>query len=211
MSKIKLIDLTGKSTGDVEVAKSLIVDHPSNQAIFDAVMIATSGPRQGTHSTLTKGEVRGGGKKPYAQKHTGNARQGSIRNPHYVGGGVAFGPKPNRNYLTKVNDRVSKLALASVFYSKIKTDAVSALVDATSVKKPNTKSIALLLKTLKLNGKKVLFVLNNEKMESLIKSAQNINRVIAKKANQTSIIDLMHANHIIIQEDALKYLAKVVA
>lgn len=211
MSKIKLIDLTGKSTGDVEVAKSLIVDHPSNQAIFDAVMIATSGPRQGTHSTLTKGEVRGGGKKPYAQKHTGNARQGSIRNPHYVGGGVAFGPKPNRNYLTKVNDRVTKLALASVFSSKIKTDAVSALVDATSVKKPNTKSIALLLKTLKLNGKKVLFVLNNEKMESLIKSAQNINRVIAKKANQTSIIDLMHANHIIIQEDALKYLAKVVA
>lgn len=211
MSKIKLIDLTGKDVSEVEVAKSLIVDHPKNQAIFDAVMIATAGPRQGTHSTLTKGEVRGGGRKPYAQKHTGNARQGSIRNPHYVGGGVAFGPKPNRNYLTKVNNRVTKSALASVFSAKIKTNAVSALMNTTDIKKPNTKTIASLLKTIKLNNKKVLFVLNNDKMESLAKSIQNLNRVVVKKANQTSIIDIMHANHIIVQEDALKYLAKVVA
>ena len=97
MSKtIDILDLIGNKTSEYVLSTSafLLDNKISNQAIFDEILAQNAGQRQGTHSTLTKGEVRGGGKKPVPQKHTGNARQGSIRNPHYVGGGVSFGPKP---------------------------------------------------------------------------------------------------------------------
>jgi large subunit ribosomal protein L4 len=211
MSKIKKIDITGKDIGTIEANKNFIVDKPHSQAMFEAVIAENAGRRQGTHSTLTKGEVRGGGKKPYAQKHTGNARQGSIRNPHYVGGGVAFGPKPTRNYKVGVNKKVSKLAFASAISVKLHDSAVFVLEDNASTKKPNTKTISTLLKTLKLLNKKILFVFNNEKAEALIKSAQNINRAVVKKPTQVSPQDIMHANFVVVQESALDTLAKVVA
>ncbi|MDR3330249.1 MAG: 50S ribosomal protein L4 [Mycoplasmataceae bacterium] len=211
MSKIKKIDLTGKSIGEVESHKNFVVEKPHSQAMFEAVIAENAGRRQGTHSTLTKGEVRGGGKKPYAQKHTGNARQGSIRNPHYVGGGVVFGPKPTRNYKVGVNKKVSKLAFASAVSVKLKNEAIFILEDSASSKKPSTKAISTMLKTLKLLNKKILFVFNSEKAEALIKSAQNINRTVVKKPNQVSTQDIMHANFVIVQESALDTLAKVVA
>ncbi|MDR1235112.1 MAG: 50S ribosomal protein L4 [Mycoplasmataceae bacterium] len=211
MSKIKLIDLTGKIIGDVDTPKSLLIDKPHNQAIFESVIAENASQRQGTHSTLTKGEVRGGGKKPYAQKHTGNARQGSVRNPHYVGGGVVFGPKPTRNYKLKVNNKVTKLALASAFSEKVKNASIYALDDKANVTKPNTKSISNLLKTLKINNKKILFIFNNDKTEKLVKSADNIDRACAKLVKQVSTKDVLHANFIIAQQSALAALAKVVA
>ncbi|MDR2369740.1 MAG: 50S ribosomal protein L4 [Mycoplasmataceae bacterium] len=211
MSKIKLIDLTGKIIGDVEVPPVLLVDQPHNQAMFESVIAENASHHQGTHATLTKGEVRGGGRKPFAQKHTGNARQGSIRNPHYVGGGVVFGPKPTRNYKVKVNHKVSKLALASAFSLKFKNDAVYLLDDQAQVDKPSTKLIFNLVKSLKLSNQKVLFVFNNEKAEKLIKSANNIDKTQAKKAKQVSAQDVMHAHFVIMQPTALTSIAKVVA
>ena len=106
MEKVKLLNLKGETVKQVELNENLLVDKIAKQAMFDAVIAENAGNRQGTHSTLTKGEVRGGGKKPFAQKRTGNARQGSIRNPQWVGGGVVFGPKPGRNYTKKVNAKI---------------------------------------------------------------------------------------------------------
>jgi large subunit ribosomal protein L4 len=211
MAKIKLIDLNGKTIGDVETPKSLLLDKPHNQAMFESVVAENASHRQGTHSTLTKGEVRGGGRKPFAQKHTGNARQGSIRNPHYVGGGIVFGPKPTRNYKIKVNGKVAKLALASAFSLKLKNDAIYVLEDKANATKPNTKLMSTLLKNLKLEKQKMLFVFNNEKAETLIKSTNNLQRTCTKKAKQVSAQDVMHANFIIVQESALTAIAKVVA
>jgi large subunit ribosomal protein L4 len=211
MAKLKLIDLTGKTIGDVDAPKDLIVEKPHNQAMCETVIAVNASHRPGTHSTLTKGEVRGGGRKPYAQKHTGNARQGSIRNPHYVGGGVAFGPKPTRNYLVKVNNKVTKLALASAFSLKLKKDAIYVLEDKAHITKPSTKTIANLLKALKLSNQKTLFIFNNEKAEGLIKSANNIKRSCTKKARQVSSQDILHASFVVVQETALAAIAKVVA
>jgi large subunit ribosomal protein L4 len=210
MSKIKLIDLEGKVINEIE---STILSMPAvhEQAVFDAVMAEDAGRRQGTHSTLTKGEVRGGGKKPYAQKHTGNARQGSIRNPHYVGGGIVFGPKPNRNYRIKVNKQVTRLALISVLSNKAKDGLIFVLEDNKDFIKPNTKKIISLLKATKTNGKKVLLVLNDKETNNLIKSAQNIDRLVVKKAMQVSTKDALHANFIIMQKTAIDTLTKVEA
>jgi large subunit ribosomal protein L4 len=211
MLKIKLVDLTGKTIGDIKTPEVFIIKQPHNQAMFESVIAENASHRQGTHSTLTKGEVRGGGRKPYAQKHTGNARQGSIRNPHYVGGGVAFGPKPTRNYKIKVNSKVTKLALISAFNLKLNNDAIYALDDNAQIKKPSTKLIVGLLKNLKLTGQKILFIFNNEKAEGLIKSADNIVCTQTKKAKQVSPQDIMHANFVIAQQSALATIAKVVA
>jgi large subunit ribosomal protein L4 len=155
--------------------------------------------------------VRGGGRKPFAQKHTGNARQGSIRNPHYVGGGVVFGPKPNHNYAIGTNAKIVKLAVKSAFSLKLKTNAIYVLDDKANTNKPSTKVIANLLKSLKVLQQKTLFIFNNENAEKLIKSAKNIYRVVSKKAHQVSARDLMHANLLVIQASALKSLVKVVS
>jgi large subunit ribosomal protein L4 len=179
MSKIKQIDLTGANVTEVQLS-NVFSSKAHNQAIFDAVLAEDAGRRQGTHSTLTKGEVRGGGKKPRPQKHSGNARQGSIRNPHWVGGGVAFGPKPNRNYKLKVNTKINKIALISAINLKLNDKAIVLLEDKIALTKPATKTISKMLATLKVLNKKVL-VIANDKAEVLIKSAENINRVIVKK------------------------------
>ena len=112
MEKVKLLNLKGETVKQVELNENLLVDKIAKQAMFDAVIAENAGNRQGTHSTLTKGEVRGGGKKPFAQKHTGNARQGSIRAPHYRGGGVALSINP-RSYTFKMNKKERALAIKS--------------------------------------------------------------------------------------------------
>ena len=141
------------------------------------------------------------------QKHTGNARQGSIRNPQWVGGGIVFGPKPNRNYNKKVNAKVVHLAFKSVVTEKYNDEKIYLLED-TSIKKPNTKTVAQLLKKLNVYGKKVLFVINKES-DVLNKSARNINKVVIKKFNQVSTTDVMNANILVIENKACEELGKV--
>jgi len=200
MATIKVIDLKNTAAGEIEIADKKLVAKLANQAIFDQVIAENAGKRQGTHSTLTKAEVRGGGKKPVPQKHTGNARQGSIRNPHYVGGGVVFGPKPNRNYVKKVNKKVSNLAMMSVLTQKIKAGQVIALKDDATKGKLATKNFANLLKLLKVNGARVLFAFNDK---ATITKARNIARVEAKLYNQVSVNDILKAKMIIFQEKGL--------
>lgn len=205
--KVKLINLKGEVIKEVGFNKDLLVAKIAKQAIFDTVIAEQASKRQGTHSTLTKAEVRGGGRKPFMQKHTGNARQGSIRNPQWVGGGIVFGSKPNRNYNKKVNAKVVHLAFKSVVTEKYNDEKIYLLED-TSIKKPNTKTVAQLLKKLNVYGKKVLFVINKES-DVLNKSARNINKVAIKKFNQVSTTDVMNANILVIENKACEELGKV--
>ncbi len=204
---VKLINLKGEVIKEVNFNKDLLVSKVAKQAIFDTVIAENAAKRQGTHSTLTKGEVRGGGRKPFAQKHTGNARQGSIRNPQWVGGGIVFGPKPNRNYTKKVNAKVSHLAFKSVITEKVNNDNMYILEDASMVK-PNTKTVANLLKKLEVYGKKILFVIDT-KSNMFIKSSRNIDKVVVKKFNQVSTIDVMNSNIVVIENKACDELGKV--
>ena len=204
---VKLINLKGEVLKEVAFNKNLLVSKVAKQAIFDTVVAESAAKRQGTHSTLTKAEVRGGGRKPFMQKHTGNARQGSIRNPQWVGGGIVFGPKPTRNYKKKVNDKVIHLAFKSVITEKVNANVVYLLDDA-KIAKPNTKTVANLLKKLEVYGKKVLFILN-VKQELFVKSARNINKVVVKKFDQTSTTDVMNAKVLIIEAKACDGLGKV--
>ena len=204
-NNVKLVNLNGEVVKEVPFAENLLVDKINKQAMFDTVIAEDASRRQGTTSTLTKGEVRGGGKKPFMQKHTGNARQGSTRNPQWVGGGIAFGPKPNRNYIKKVNNKVIHLAFKSALTEKVHNNML-ALLNVTKMNKPSTKTISKMLKKLELANKKVLFVL--EQKDNLNKSIKNMPKAIAKLFNQVSTRDIMHANYVIIDEKAIEQLGK---
>ena len=193
MAKLNIIDLSNKAVGEIEIKKEIAEAKVAKQALFDEIIAEQAGKRQGTHSTLTKAEVRGGGKKPVPQKHTGNARQGSIRNPHYVGGGVVFGPKPNRNYTHKVNKKVAQLAFISALSIRAKDIIV---LDMNAITKAKTKDFAKLLKLLKLTDTRVLFVFC-DKCGSAIKHVRNMKKVDVKKYNQISAYDILRAKKVI--------------
>lgn len=208
MEKIKLYDITGKSVKEIEFSLPNTTK-VYEQAMFDQVLAENAGKRQGTHSTLTKGEVRGGGKKPLQQKHSGNARQGSIRNPHWVGGGVVFGPKPNRNYKLAVNKQVSKKAFDSALLLKIQSNNIF-IIDDFKEAKPSTKKAVALFKALKINDQKNLFVAADSKnVINAIKTFSNIKKTVAKKVNQVSTRDILNAKNLVVELSAAKKLGKV--
>lgn len=192
---IDIFDLIGNKTGEYSLSNSsFLVEKISNQAIFDEILAQNAGLRQGTHSTLKKGEVRGGGRKPRAQKHTGRARQGSTRNPQFVGGGICFGPKPNRNYKLKVNKKVAILAKKSAFSLKVKNNDILVIKDDLTNKK--TKNFVNFIKQLKIINQRLLFVVcDNDAIA--IKAIRNINKVEAKKWNQVSVADITKARKLI--------------
>lgn len=208
MEKIKLYDITGKSVKEIQFSLPNTTK-VYEQAMFDQVLAENAGKRQGTHSTLTKGEVRGGGKKPLQQKHSGNARQGSIRNPHWVGGGVVFGPKPNRNYKLAVNKQVSKKAFDSALLLKIQSNNIF-IIDDFKEAKPSTKKAVSLFKALKINDQKNLFVAADSKnVINAIKTFSNIKKTVAKKVNQVSTRDILNAKNLVVELSAAKKLGKV--
>ena len=202
---VKLVNLNGEVVKEVPFSENLTVVKINKQAMFDAVIAEDAARRQATASTLTKGEVRGGGKKPFMQKHTGNARQGSTRNPHWVGGGVAFGPKPGRNYTKKVNSKVTHLAFKSALTEKVQNNML-ALLNESVMNKPSTKVVNNMLKKLELNKKKVLFILAQQ--DNLVKSIKNMPKACAKLVNQVSTKDIMHANYIIMDQNTIELLGK---
>ncbi len=209
MASIKLYNIQGESKGNATIDDSLIVKKPNQQAMFDCVIAEQASTRQGTHSTLTKGEVRGGGKKPWRQKHTGKARTGSTRNPHWVGGGIAFGPKPNRNYDKKVNSKVFKLAFKSALTLKLNNDVLFGLEDKAKLDKPSTKAMASFIAKANLTNKKVLIITNEE--DNIKLSTNNIPRVTTKAWNKVSVKDLLHTYVVFVQEGALGKMKEVYA
>lgn len=211
MNSIKFfLDLKGNEKIITLTNKALILKEINNQSIFNCILAENNADRQGTHSTLSKGEVRGGGKKPWRQKHTGKARQGSIRNPQWVGGGVAFGPKPTRNYKIKINSKIHKLAFKSAITLKFNEKSISFLDDKINFKKPSTKVIFDFMKKIKYDDKKVLFVLNDEN-DDFIKSCNNMPFVDSKLWNKVSVRDIINSDYTIVQATAFEKISEVFA
>ena len=176
----------------------------NSQAIFDSIMSERASRRQGTHSVKSRSVVSGSGRKPYSQKGTGNSRQGSKRSPQWVGGGVAFGPTPNRNYLLKINKKVKQLAFKSALTLKAKAKAIL-VNDFKFDKKPNTKSFLKQFEALKINKKfkKILIIANDP---ILAKSVSNLQKVHIKSLVSLLIEEIINADFIIFSKESMKLL-----
>jgi large subunit ribosomal protein L4 len=204
VSSARAVDQFGGSAGTYELP-SAVFDTEINEAVLhQALLRQLANARQGTHQTLTKGKVSGGGRKPYRQKGTGRARQGSIRAPHWAGGGVVFGPHP-RSYRIDMPRKQRRLALRSALSAKARDEQIVVLGDVT-FEAPRTRAVADLLRAVNA-GKRVLLVLgaHNEAFE---KSARNIPELRVTVAGNVSVRDLLIADTVLITRDALEHIAE---
>jgi large subunit ribosomal protein L4 len=207
MATIDILNQKGKKVGDTELEETVFAIEPNVHVMHEVVKAQLAGARAGTHQTKTRGNVRGGGKKPYRQKGTGRARQGSIRSPHYAGGGVVFGPHP-RSYAQKVPAKVIKLAMRSALSAKL-ADAELKVVDDFKFEEPSTKGAVKALKDLKATGRITIFVADNDINAFL--SFRNIPGVLILGASEMNTYDFIDNGTLIITVSALKYVQEVLA
>ena len=200
--------MEGAKTGSMEASDAVFAAEVNTDVIHEVVVNYLACQRQGTQSTKTRTEVRGGGAKPWRQKGTGRARQGSIRAPQWTGGGVALGPKP-RDYRYSVNKKVKRLALKSALSSKYNDYAIFVVEDL-SVDTIKTAKIAALLKGLEVYGKKALIV-TAEADEKIYKSARNIKNVNPTFAGTLNTYDVMNSNVVILSKDAVAKIEEVLS
>lgn len=205
MAKVDIINLNGEKLKDVKLNDAIYNIEPNEVVVKKALDLQLASLRQGTHKTKTRAEVSGGGRKPYKQKGTGNARQGSIRAPHYRHGGVAFGVTP-RDYTFKMNKKERVLALRSVLTMKAKDKKIK-VVDSLTIDSLKTKDLKNMLATLGLNGK-TLFVTSND-AENLYLASRNLNNVGVLLANELNVYDMLHADNIVLDEEAVKQIEEV--
>ena len=207
MPKIDVYDIEGKKVNDVELNEDIFGIIPNEELVHSVIVNYLANQRQGTQSTKTRAEVRGGGKKPWRQKGTGRARQGSIRAPHWVGGGIALGPKP-RSYSYKLNKKEKRLAIKSCLSSKVIENELT-VVDKIELKEIKTKEVAKMLNNLKLAGKTLIVLA--DKNENVQKSARNIEGVKTLSVNTINAYDLVNYNNLVITLDTVKKLEEVYA
>ena len=207
MPKIDVYDIEGKKVNDVELNEDIFGIIPNEELVHSVIVNYLANQRQGTQRTKTRAEVRGGGKKPWRQKGTGRARQGSIRAPHWVGGGIALGPKP-RSYSYKLNKKEKRLAIKSCLSSKVIENELT-VVDKIELKEIKTKEVAKMLNNLKLAGKTLILL--PEKNEVIQKSARNIEGVKTLSVNTINAYDLVNYNNLVITLDTVKKLEEVYA
>lgn len=206
MPSIKVVNMAGEYVSDLELS-DVVFGAEINQAVLHAAVRAyLLNQRQGTQSTLTRSEVSGGGRKPWKQKGTGRARQGSTRSPQWTHGGIALGPKP-RSYTTKLNKKVKRIALFSALSSKVENEMV--VVDAIVAKEYKTKAMAEMLTNIKA-GKKVLVVLNGVN-PIVTKSLSNIAGVKYAYTNTINVYDILNCDTIVFEEAAVKTIEGVYA
>ena len=206
MPKIALLNIKGEKIKDIKLNDEVFGIEPNNQTIYDAVVLKNASMRQGTHSTKTRSEVSGGGRKPWRQKGTGNARQGSIRAPHFVGGGVVFGPTTNRNYTKKQNRKERRLALKSALTHKANAKEII-VVENFIVDTPKTKDFRKLLETLKISGKSLIVV--KELTDNLILASRNLSDVKVIETHEINTYDVMNYTNLVMTEEAVKMLEEV--
>jgi large subunit ribosomal protein L4 len=207
MISTTLYSKTGKEVGTVELPEALF-GAPVNEAlIHQAVTAQLAARRVGTHDTLTRGEVRGGGAKPYRQKGTGRARQGSRRAPHYAGGGVVFGPHP-RSYEQRLPKRMKRLALQGALSAKFGDGAVR-VVDALEMDAIRTRELVGYLDALKLSGR--VTVIANGGDDRLTRSARNLRDVSVLRADSLNVVDVVNSDTLLIVAPALARMAEVYA
>lgn len=204
--KIPLYTQDGSKKGEVEVPEKYFGQKVAPSVIHKIMVIQQNNQRHPIAHTLTKGEVRGGGKKPYRQKHTGWARQGSIRNPHFKGGGVAFGPRNVRNFTKSAPKKERRKALFGALSAKTNEGRVAAL-DSYAANPPKTKTFAAMLEKLPFE-KKVLFVLP-EKNETVARSSRNIPRVKTLNVNSLNLLDILNYQNIVFLKDALAKMEEI--
>lgn len=207
MPNVKVLDMAGKEVGTVELPESIFGVEPNVAVMHDLVINHLANKRQGTQSALTRSEVSGGGRKPWRQKGTGHARQGSIRAPQWIKGGIALGPKP-RSYKYTVNKKEKRLAIKSVLSSKVIEKELT-VVDKLELKEIKTKSMVKALTALKVEGKTLIIV--PEKNTNVVMSARNIEGVKTITANNINVFDLLKYNNLILPVDTVKKLEEVYA
>ena len=207
MPKVTVYDMTGKSVGEMNLSDAVFGIEPNAAVMHAAVVNYLANQRQGTQSTLTRAEVRGGGRKPWRQKGTGHARQGSIRAPQWTHGGIALGPKP-RDYSYSLNRKVKRLAIKSAFSTKALEENII-VVDNIDVTEYKTKTVVAMLKA--LGAEKKALIVMPEKNEKFIKSAANIPGVKTALVNTLNTYDVLNAGKFIIAKDAVAKLEEVYA
>ena len=206
MPKTALLSLKGEKIKDIKLDETIWGITPNDQTIYEAVVLKMASERQGSHSTKTRSEVSGGGRKPWRQKGTGNARQGSIRAPHFVGGGVVFGPTTDRNYTKKMNKKTRRLALKSALTYKV-NDKNLIVVDKFELKTNKTKDAIKLLEELKLNGK--VLIVTTDLTENTILATRNLSDIKLVLANELNTYDVLCCDKLVITEEAVKYVEEV--
>ena len=207
MPKIDVYNIEGKKVSDIELADSVFGIEPNEKIVHSVLVNYLANQRQGTSNTKTRAEVAGGGRKPWKQKGTGRARQGSIRSPQWFKGGIALGPKP-RDYSYRVNKKERRLAVRSVLSSKVLENNL-VVVDSMNFDAIKTKNMVSALNNLKIEGKTLIVL--PEKNENVQKSARNIEGVKTSLVNTINVYDLLKYNKLVLTVDAVKSLEEVYA
>ena len=207
MPKIDVYDINGKKVKELELNEAVFGIEPNEAVVHSVLINYLANQRQGTQSTKTRSEVSGGGKKPWRQKGTGRARQGSTRAPQWIKGGIALGPKP-RSYRYTVNKKERQLAVKSVLSSKVLENEL-VVVDSLPLKDIKTKEMVKALSNLKVEGKALIML--PEKNENVQKSARNIDGVKTTLVETINVYDLLKYNKLVVTEDTVKKLEEVYA
>ena len=210
MARISVLNQNGEEVSKVNLKKDVFEVEVNDQAIFDAVQVYLSNRRQATAKTKTRDEVSGGGKKPWRQKGTGRARQGSTRSPQWRGGGTVFGPDGNQNYTIKMNRKERRLALKSALTSVAKEGNL-VVVDSIKLEKKSTKEMVKVIENLKLSGK-VLFVIDEEGInEDAYCSVLNLQNVDVLYYDEINTYEILNHNKVVFTKEALKVVEEVLA
>ncbi len=207
MTKVNVLNMAGETVGDIELSDDIFAVEICEHAVYEAVKNHLANRRQGTQSAKTRSEVRGGGRKPWRQKGTGRARQGSIRSPQWRGGGVVFAPKP-RDYSYAIPKKVKRLALKSVLTSKVNEGELIVL-DNLSLDAISTKSAINVLEKIGVATKAIVVVEENN--ENIVRSFKNIPNVKTAVANNINVYDIINHNVMVITKDAVKVVEEVYA
>ena len=205
MAKTQVLNLKGEKVKDLTLKDAVWNIEVNEPVMHDAIVLAQASLRQGTASTKTRSEVSGGGRKPYKQKGTGNARQGSTRSPQWPGGGIVFGPKP-RKYDKKQNRKERRLALKSALSAKFQ-DKELIVVENYNLDSNKTKAFNEVLGNLKVNGKAV--VVYSDDNENLFLASRNNNKVAVLATNEINVLDIVAANYLVIDESSVKKIEEV--
>lgn len=207
MPKVNVYNMLGEQVGEIELSDQIFGIEVNQHVVYEVVKNQLANKRQGTQSAKTRAEVRGGGRKPWRQKGTGRARAGSASSPVWVGGGVAFAPKP-RDYSYKVPKKVRRLAMKSALTSKVQNNEII-VIDEINFDAPKTKEMVNLLN--KLNADKKALIVTADKNENLVRSANNIATVQTTVVNNLNVYDILKYNSFIITKDAVRKVEEVYA
>ena len=207
MPKIDVYDINGKKVSDVELNENVFGIEPNETIVHEVLVNYLANQRQGTQSTKTRAEVSGGGRKPWRQKGTGRARQGSIRAPQWIKGGIALGPKP-RSYSYRINKKEKQLAIRSLLSAKVLDNELT-VVDKLEVKEAKTKVMAKALTDLKVEGKTLIILADRN--DNVLRSSRNIEGVKTIELNTINVFDLLNCNKLVLPLDTVKKLEEVYA